>query len=73
MYTLPTINTLDTRQEIYVLRNARGESLGTGPREALEVLRYIVGQTERSARRDDFAPRSVRSYLSADVRSAIMF
>lgn len=73
MHTFATIKPIDAGLSIYVLRDAQGGSLGTGPKEALEVLRYIVEQTNRPAYQPDFSPSAFRAYGSADVRSALVF
>ena len=42
------IESLDEIGTLCVLRDRRGNSLGTGSREVLEVLRYIVEQCEEA-------------------------
>ena len=45
----PTIGTLEGSKTIFVLRDENGNSMGTGSREALEVLRYIATQANSKA------------------------
>jgi hypothetical protein len=73
MYTTPTIRTLQGSETIYVLRDHRGNSMGTGSREALEVLRYIATQVGSREEKMDVWRDALSRRPMAHVRSALVF
>jgi hypothetical protein len=72
MHIQSRIQALDVDQRIFVLKDADGNSLGTGSREALEVLLYVVNLAQKLESRFQPSANS-RVRAQADVRSALVF
>ena len=72
MYTGSDIQALDAKQTIFVLKDENGNTMGTGTREAMEMLRYIADQNNRSELERNVAsvPNHVRP--SPNLRSALV-
>lgn len=72
MHIQPTIQALDVNQTIFVLKDEGGNSIGTGSRETLEVLLYVVNLAQQFETRAEPSANS-RIRPPADVRSALVF
>ena len=69
----PTIGTLEGSKTILVLRDENGNSMGTGSKEALGVLRYITTRANSKAPYVDISREALRIRPMANVRSALVF
>jgi len=65
MYTEPIILPLDAGGTIYSLQDENGNTIGTGTREACEVLMYMI------TRRTSLSNDRVKTPQRPNVRAAI--
>lgn len=70
MLSEPSVQPLSIENNIYALRDERGNTIGTGTREVCEVLLFIITQPSR---RRTPTLLGVRQPVRENVRAAISF
>jgi hypothetical protein len=65
-----TIEALDKAKTLFVLRDDRGKAIGTGTKEVMQVLAFIVNQSRRM---ETSGPVDHLPTRAAVVRSALVF
>ena len=72
MYAGLSIQALDAKETLFVLRDERGNPMGTGTREAMEMLCYIADQSNRSEVERNVASVPDHVCPSPNLRSALV-
>jgi hypothetical protein len=73
MHPQTTIQSLDAAETIFVLRDESGREIGTGARETLEVVTFILRRATSDEEPRFVARPDRQAPYKADVRSALSF